>query len=143
MAGNPRTGPIAHPPSPIAHTDLAGRLAGLVADGARPLTFVGTDDRPQGGGFGLHAVLLAADGSTLELDAEAPHGDPRYPAITSRVPAFHWDERELRDLLGVVPEGHPDPRRLVLRESWPDGLYPLRKDFDPGRAPAPSREDGV
>ncbi|HEY3082767.1 MAG TPA: NADH-quinone oxidoreductase subunit C, partial [Chloroflexota bacterium] len=120
---------------------LAARAAALVADGARLLTFVGTDDRPGGGGLGLHAVLLAADGSVLELDAEVPADDPRYPAISARVPAFHWDERELRDLLGVVPEGHPDPRRLVLRESWPDGLHPLRKDFDPTRAPAPSRED--
>ena len=120
---------------------LADRVAELVADGARLLTFVGTDDRPHGGGFGLHAALLASDGRTVELDAELPADDPRYPAITARVPAFHWDERELRDLLGVVPEGHPDPRRLVLRGSWPDGLHPLRKDFDPARAPVPSRQD--
>src|SRR5205814_1834336 len=50
--------------------------------------------------------------------------------------AAHWYEREVHDLLGLVPEGHPDPRRLVLHENWPAGRYPLRKDADP-TAPVP------
>ena len=44
------------------------------------------------------------------------------------MPAAHWDEREAHDLLGIVPVGHPDPRRLVLHERWPRGYHPLRKD---------------
>ena len=38
-----------------------------------------------------------------------------------------WHERETAELFGIVFEGHPDPRRLLL----PDDLegYPLRKDF--------------
>jgi Ni,Fe-hydrogenase III large subunit len=47
----------------------------------------------------------------------------------------------MADLLGFVPEGHPDPRRLVLREDWPAGLHPLRKDFDPTLVPPPTRKD--
>jgi Ni,Fe-hydrogenase III large subunit len=31
-------------------------------------------------------------------------------------------------MLGIVPEGHPDPRRLVLADDWPDDVFPLRKD---------------
>ncbi|HEY3110903.1 MAG TPA: NADH-quinone oxidoreductase subunit C, partial [Chloroflexota bacterium] len=119
---------------------LGDEIASLVADGAAVLTFVGTDDRARAGAFGLHAVLLR-DGQTIALEAQVPGEAPRYPAITPRVPALHWDERELRDLLGVVPEGHPDPRRLVLRAEWPDGLYPLRKDFDPSLAPPLPRHD--
>jgi Ni,Fe-hydrogenase III large subunit len=37
-------------------------------------------------------------------------------------------------MLGLIPEGHPDPRRLVLHDDWPEGVYPLRKDFDPSVA---------
>ena len=55
------------------------------------------------------------------------------PSVTPALPAAHWDERELADLLGVVPEGHPDPRPLVRRPDWPRDVYPLRKDFDPAR----------
>jgi Ni,Fe-hydrogenase III large subunit len=33
-------------------------------------------------------------------------------------------------MLGLTPTGHPDPRRLVLHEDWPQGLYPWREDFD-------------
>ncbi|MHC5035633.1 MAG: NADH-quinone oxidoreductase subunit C [Planctomycetota bacterium] len=37
-------------------------------------------------------------------------------------------EREMNDLLGIVFEGHPDPRRLILADDWPEGVYPLRRD---------------
>src|SRR5439155_18828023 len=44
-------------------------------------------------------------------------------------------------MLGVAPDGHPDPRRLVLRDEWPAGLYPLRKDFDAAAVPPQPRHD--
>jgi Ni,Fe-hydrogenase III large subunit/Ni,Fe-hydrogenase III component G len=122
---------------------LRDELAALVGAGGRVLTFVGTDDRATEGSFGLHAVVLTPDGRTIQLRARVDGDDPRYPAVTPRVPALHWDERELRDMLGVVPEGHPDPRRLVFRDEWPEGLYPLRKDFDPALAPPQPRHDSV
>ena len=31
-------------------------------------------------------------------------------------------------MFGLVAEGLPDKRRLVLSDDWPDGLHPLRKD---------------
>jgi Ni,Fe-hydrogenase III large subunit len=51
--------------------------------------------------------------------------------VTTHLPAAHWYEREVQDLLGLIPDGHPDPRRLILHDDWPAGVYPLRKDFDP------------
>ena len=63
-----------------------------------------------------------------------------YPSVTPLVAAAHWDEREARDLLGIVPIGHPDPRRLILHERWPRGYHPLRKDVEAGvRPPAGER----
>ena len=37
-------------------------------------------------------------------------------------------EREIQDLFGIVPVGHPQPRRLVLHQHWPEGWYPMRGD---------------
>jgi Ni,Fe-hydrogenase III large subunit len=37
-------------------------------------------------------------------------------------------EREMRDLMGIVPIDHPDPRPLVRHGFWPEDFFPLRKD---------------
>ncbi|GAB4543551.1 MAG: NADH-quinone oxidoreductase subunit C [Thermodesulfovibrionia bacterium] len=55
--------------------------------------------------------------------------EPGFPSITRQIPAAHWYEREIRDMFGIVPQGHPDLRRLVFHDSFPDGSYPLRKDW--------------
>ncbi len=34
----------------------------------------------------------------------------------------------MHDLFGIVPDDHPDPRRLALHQFWPDGYHPLRRD---------------
>ncbi len=52
-----------------------------------------------------------------------------YRSLTPDIPAFHWYEREIRDMFGIVPEGHPDMRRLVFHDSFPSASYPLRKDW--------------
>jgi Ni,Fe-hydrogenase III large subunit len=40
-------------------------------------------------------------------------------------------EREMRDLYGIRPEGHPLPHRLVRHGHWPSGYHPMRHDADP------------
>lgn len=55
--------------------------------------------------------------------------DLTFPSITTHIPAAHWYEREVRDMFGLIPKGHPDLRRLVLHDSFPPNSYPLRKDW--------------
>ncbi len=54
---------------------------------------------------------------------------PDFPSITPHIPAAHWYEREIKDMFGLEPVGHPDPHTLVLHGSMPANTYPLRKDF--------------
>ncbi|MGE5237100.1 MAG: NADH-quinone oxidoreductase subunit C [Acidobacteriota bacterium] len=110
--------------------------------GARYLISVGTDRRELTGEFGVaHFFSLDHDHLFIDLDCAVPADDARLDAITPVVPAADWAEREFRDAVGVVPEGHPDPRRLLLADDWPEGLYPLRRDFRYNEQPPAA--DGV
>lgn len=116
---------------------LAAAVADAVARGGRYTTLVGLDERSVGGeGLAVEAVVTQRGGGLDRFRAEVPLDAASYPSITPLVPAAHWDEREARDLLGIVPLGHPDPRRLVLHERWPRGYHPLRKDVPAGERPA-------
>ena len=68
---------------------------------------------------GSHVVVLQ-----VRLD----HDKPRVPSLVMLVPGAMVYERELKDLFGIMPAGHPDLRRQAVPEDWPAGLYPLRKD---------------
>jgi Ni,Fe-hydrogenase III large subunit/Ni,Fe-hydrogenase III component G len=120
----------------VAPEGLGTRVADLVAEGGRFVMVVGLDERSVGGqGLAVEAVVTRPDGSLARLRAGLPLVEPSYPSISSLVPAAHWDEREAKDLLGIVPLGHPDPRTLVLHERWPHGYHPLRKDVEPDDRP--------
>jgi formate hydrogenlyase subunit 5 len=61
------------------------------------------------------------------------------PSISRIIHAADWQEREARDLFGLVFEGHPRLVNLVRHEAWPEDAHPLRKDFDAGQ-PYPHRQ---
>jgi NADH:ubiquinone oxidoreductase subunit C len=52
-----------------------------------------------------------------------------FASITPAIPGAVLYERELQEMFGVTVEGIPDGRRLNLPDDWPDGQYPLRKDW--------------
>lgn len=103
----------------------------LVDDfGARFQVSVGTDKMPKDGSLEVsHIFALDEDGLYVTTQVRVDPGNPQVASIMSVVPAANWAEREFRDMVGVSPEGHPDPRRLVLADDWPEGVHPLRKDF--------------
>lgn len=41
----------------------------------------------------------------------------------------NWIEREIKEILGIDFKGHPDLRKLLLPDDWPEGVYPLRADY--------------
>jgi len=59
----------------------------------------------------------------------------KFQSITPFMPAANWYEREMHDMFGVVPEGHPDTRRLCLHDDMPANMHPLRKSFKANSKP--------
>ncbi len=55
--------------------------------------------------------------------------NPAIESITPFLPGAEWIEREIHDILGIDFKNHPNMRRLILADDWPEGVYPLRKDF--------------
>ena len=62
------------------------------------------------------------------LKAFLDREDPAMPTLVNVWSVANWNERECFDLLGVLFEGHPDLRRLLLPDDW-EG-HPLRKDYE-------------
>jgi Ni,Fe-hydrogenase III large subunit/Ni,Fe-hydrogenase III component G len=90
------------------------------------LTHVGNDERELGHGFVIYLLFHYPWDFTLTLGIRGI--EERFPSLTTLCPALNWPEREVQDLLGLVAEGHPDPRALVLHPGWQEGFHPLRKD---------------
>jgi Ni,Fe-hydrogenase III component G len=72
---------------------------------------------------------FASTVAAINLRTEIPRADPRVASICPVIPGAVLYERELQEMLGIVVEGIPDGRRLNLPDDWPDGVFPLRKDW--------------
>lgn len=62
----------------------------------------------------------------VKLDRKKPVID----SLTTEFKAVNWIEREMSELLGIEFKGHPDMKRLLLPDEWPEGVYPLRTDYE-------------
>lgn len=96
-----------------------------------------SDERALCGSFAIRYVFAdRGDGRLLTVRTLADADRPEFPSVCAAVPAAALYEREIRDLFGLEPVGHPDPRGLVFHGNWPAGQHPLRRDFRRGHRPA-------
>lgn len=72
---------------------------------------------------------LANEYTNLNVRTRIPRANPHVASICGVIPGAILYERELQDMFGIVVDNIPDPRRLVLPDDWPEGQYPLRKDW--------------
>jgi Ni,Fe-hydrogenase III component G len=73
-------------------------------------------------------TYLFASDVVAGIRTKIPRDDPKISSIFQIIEGSEVYENEVHDLFGIVFEGHPNPRRTVLPDDWPEGLYPLRKD---------------
>ena len=55
--------------------------------------------------------------------------NPEIDSVAAICTATEWIEREMWELLGIRFRNHPDMRHLLLSDDWPEGKYPLRRDY--------------
>jgi Ni,Fe-hydrogenase III large subunit/Ni,Fe-hydrogenase III component G len=130
----------------LVHLDkeLVRKAADLLVQeaGARFMITTATDKRQSNGQFEIcHVFSLDAEHTFVLLNCLVSEADARIESITPSIPGASWSEREAYDVVGVKSDGHPDPRRLLLADDWPEGVFPLRKDFPYNYKPPP--QEGV
>ncbi len=82
---------------------------------------------------GLRGRLLKAHWLTTSGDIAEESlqwEGPGFPSLSRFLPEAAWDEREIHDLFGYVPDGHPELRPLVRTPRWPKTFFPLQDDAD-------------
>jgi NADH-quinone oxidoreductase subunit C len=65
----------------------------------------------------------------ISLRVKLDKQQPVVQSIAKLIPGANWIEREIHELLGIDFQDHPDMRKLLLSEDWPEGVYPLRRDY--------------
>ncbi len=124
-----------HHPGPVELSagELIPTAQSLLGQGYRIALMAGHDDPAEQGGT-LRVVYVFTRAGTdqrVELTLHCDPADPHLPSLAGlSFPAGRF-EREIRDLFGIVPDGHPMPSRLVRHFHWPRGWHPMRRDAGP------------
>ncbi len=109
----------------VCGDELADRAEELMADGYRLALVAAQDD-----GERLRVVYLFLAGRPdrrVELEFSTPADEPAVRSLAYlSFPASRF-EREMLDLYGIRPIGHPRPRRLVRHAHWPERWHPMRR----------------
>ena len=100
----------------------------------RLMSLHGVDYLPAEPRLGVHYELLSMErADRLNVRTRVGVDDPRLPTIVDLHPTANFQEREVYDMFGVVFDGHPDLRRILMPEDY-EG-YPQRRDFPMGGEP--------
>ena len=103
----------------------------LLTKGFRLGLVAAHDDTPRGRSADRLPVPRRPAGSSGGTGMRCPADDPAIDSLAYlSFPAGRF-EREMRDLYGIRPVGHPRPRRMVRHAHWPKDWYPMRADAGP------------
>jgi NADH-quinone oxidoreductase subunit C len=119
----------------VEPTAVPATLTALRSKGYRFLASVhGVDYFPEEPRLGVHYELLdMSNVDRISVRTRVPVDAPTVPSVTPEWPTANHQEREVYDMFGVVFDGHPDLRRILMPEDY-EG-YPQRRDFPIGGEP--------
>ena len=105
---------------------VARRLHDLDGRAYEMLNFIAAVDRLTHFESVYHLYSYASN-TCLQLHVEVPRSKPEVDSVTDVWPSADWHEREAWDMMGIKYLGHPDLRRILLRDDFIG--HPLRKDY--------------
>jgi Ni,Fe-hydrogenase III large subunit/Ni,Fe-hydrogenase III component G len=115
---------------------LREHAGALVGAGYRPALVAAHDE---GDRLRIVYLFIAADPDhRVELETVVPATAPEIPSLYAVAFPLGRFERELHDLFGIRPTGHPDLRNLVAHQHWPADWHPMRRGAGP---PGPLADD--
>ena len=104
-------------------------------------TYFAEDCRETGGGYRLYCGFENRVSSKwVFLTISLPEVRGECVSVAKEIFSAGLFEREMAEMFGIVFQGSPDSRKLKLHpEVWPEGQYPLRKDFVYFKTEAPAK----
>jgi NADH-quinone oxidoreductase subunit C len=94
----------------------------------------GVDYFPEEPRLGVHYELLDMENvDRISVRTRVSTAEPVVPSVAAAWPTADHQEREIYDMFGVLFDGHPDPRRILMPEDY-EG-HPQRRDFPIGGEP--------
>ena len=92
------------------------------------------DYLPEEPRLGIHYQLLSMERvDRLNVKTRLGVDDPHVPSVIDLYPTVDYQEREVYDMFGIVFDGHPDMRRILMPEDYTG--YPQRRDYPMGGEP--------
>jgi NADH-quinone oxidoreductase subunit C len=114
--------------------DVIAYLRGAEEPWDKLMSVHGCDYLPEEPRLGIHYELLSMERvDRLRVKTRLGVDDPHVPTVVDLFAGADFHEREVYDMFGVVFDGHPDMRRLLMPEDY-EG-YPQRRDFPLGGEP--------
>ena len=123
-------------PAALARVDRAewNEAARVVYESSRKLVALwGADNRDRDGTFRVFAAYAVDTGlAVVELPIALTDAAevPSYPELSGMFPVATRMQRALFDLLGIEATDAGDQRPWLRHGAWPEGVFPLRRDFD-------------
>ena len=119
----------------VAPAHVVDVLTGLREKGYTFLASLhGVDYYPEEPRLGvIYELLDMQEVDRISVKARLHTDDPRIATVTGLFPGAEFPEREVYDMFGVVFDGHPDLRRILMPEDF-EG-FPQRRDFPIGGEP--------
>ena len=77
----------------------------------------------------LYHWALDRSACVITVRTRLDRENPEIESIAPICPGAEWIEREMWELLGIQFRNHPDLRHLLLSDDWPEGKFPLRRDY--------------
>jgi len=114
----------------ISKVNITGAVRILFKEMGLRFSTASATDMPEGIEI-LYHFCFDKDGEVYTLRVmieDKKH--PEIDSIATLFPGAEWIEREIWEMLGINFKGHPNLKRLLLAEDWPQGEYPLRHDHE-------------